>query len=81
MCIPCLVSSAPDSRKSELHPYYITGFTDGDGCFYLGVEKDSRGETTKWRVRPSYFIDLHKNDLALLTNIRDHFDAGAVYTG
>jgi hypothetical protein len=47
----------------------------------MDLYKDNRGETTKWRVRPSYIIGLHKKDLVLLTRIRDFFGVGTISTG
>lgn len=27
-----------------LDPYYITGFTDGEGCFYISASPDSKSK-------------------------------------
>lgn len=40
-------------RDRPLHPYFITGFTDGEGCFNLSIYKDSR-MNTGWQVKPVF---------------------------
>ena len=35
---------------NTLNPYYITGFTDGEGCFSISIYKDSR-MLTGWLLR------------------------------
>jgi len=52
-----------NNNNNKLDPNYVTGFTDGEGCFYIGIspEKNNSG----YRVKLSFQIGLHKKDLAL----------------
>ena len=50
------------SSTNELNPYYITGFTDGEGCFFVGVSPDSKSKTG-YRVKANFQIGLHLKDL------------------
>lgn len=42
------------SRSNSLHPYFTTGFIDGEGCFNLSIYRDSR-MNTGWQVKPVFF--------------------------
>ncbi|KAI0186605.1 hypothetical protein F4808DRAFT_469381 [Astrocystis sublimbata] len=47
-------------------PFYITGFTDGEGSFMISIIKDNKYKTG-WRV-----------DLILLNKIKDFFNTGTI---
>ena len=61
-----------------LNPWFVTGFTDGEGSFTLSIYKDEKYKTG-WRVRLFFEIHLHKKDLKILENIRKFFDVGKLY--
>ena len=61
-----------------LHPYYITGFIDGEGCFSTSIFKDSR-TLTGWQVKPVFKISLHNKDRILLEAIQRTFGVGKIY--
>ena len=65
------------SSTNELNPYYITGFTDGEGCFFVGVSPDSKSKTG-YRVKANFQIGLHLKDLALLEQIQLFFGVGKI---
>jgi hypothetical protein len=61
-----LFSSEPisiNTRISKLNSKYVTGFTDGEGCFYVGVSAEPRCKLG-YRVNPMFQIGLHVKDLA-----------------
>uniref|UniRef100_UPI0022FD50BE hypothetical protein n=1 Tax=Drechslerella dactyloides TaxID=74499 RepID=UPI0022FD50BE len=61
-----------------LHPYYITGFIDGEGCFSISMYKDSR-MFRGWQVKPIFSINLHNRDLKLLEAIQRTLGVGKLY--
>jgi len=61
-----------------LEPWFVTGFTDGEGCFWINVYKDDTYKTG-WRVKLFYQIDLHRKDQALLEQIKKIFNVGYIY--
>ena len=73
-----LFSSEATSSKfsyastNGLNPYYVTGFTDGEGCFFVGVSSNPRYKTA-YRVKAVFHIGLHIRDLALLEQIQLFF--------
>jgi group I intron endonuclease len=64
--------SPPASSLMSLNPWFITGFTDAEGCFYINI-REYPGYTTGWRVEVAFQISLHKKDRALLEMIRAYF--------
>nr|YP_009630859.1 hypothetical protein HM01MITGene33 [Hypsizygus marmoreus]QBZ73692.1 hypothetical protein HM01MITGene33 [Hypsizygus marmoreus]QCI56449.1 hypothetical protein [Hypsizygus marmoreus] len=56
--------------KPGLNPWFITGFTDAEGCFSVSVKPDAKLKT-KWRVSPLFIIQLHLKDLAILEEIKN----------
>lgn len=64
--------------NNTLHPYYITGFIDGDGSFMVQVFRNR----TKWAVQASFVICLHEKDRFLLESIQSYFKGvGGLYKG
>lgn len=56
--------------KSKINPWFLTGFTDAEGCFSIKIQKNTKLKT-KWRVRPGFSITLHIKDLFLLESIKN----------
>lgn len=69
------VISSQSSRKID--PNYITGFTDGEGCFYIGLSPDKK-YNSGYRVKLSFQIGLHEKDLGLLKLIISYFGVGKI---
>lgn len=64
---------------SNLMPWFITGFSDAEGCFYIRVTKKDRMKIG-WAVELIFSIRLHIKDLPALESIREHFSgAGKIY--
>lgn len=83
----CLISShkayfsskavVQGSSALALNPYYVTGFTDGEGCFFIGLYADSNCKMG-YRVKASFQIGLHVKDLPLLEQIQSYFGVGKI---
>lgn len=66
--------------NNKLHPNWVTGFTDAEGCFMINI---NRRETNKmgWQVRPCFQIKLHHRDKELLMKIKSFFsEVGTIVT-
>ena len=63
--------------NSELNPYYVTGFTDGEGCFFIGINSDPNYRTG-YRVKAIFQIGLHIKDITLLEQIQLFFGVGKI---
>lgn len=55
-----------------LQPYFITGFTDGEGSFVIKILKNPKLKTN-WSVEARFQIKLHKKDIAILELIKNYF--------
>lgn len=64
--------------QSNLDPYWITGFCDGEACFSLGINKKSASKVG-WGVIPDFRIHLHIKDVLVLRIIRLFFGVGIIY--
>ena len=63
--------------ENKLDPYWITGFVDAEGCFTVSIFEDGK---FKWRIIPSFQIELHIRDYDLLLQIKSFFNGvGNIY--
>jgi len=53
-------------------PWFVTGFTDAEGCFTIITRKSSRS-SVGWKIEANFIINLHKKDVKLLNHIKDFF--------
>jgi len=67
------------SSKKELtlNPWFVTGFTDAEGCFHAVVAKKPN-LNMGWELRLDFSISQHKEDLELLNQIKEFFGVGRV---
>jgi len=80
------VSRAHSTRKrkertqtyEKLHPQYIVGFIDGEGCFSIGIFKD-KTMRLNINVRPELEIELRADDREILERIRYTLGCGYVF--
>lgn len=68
------------SKPLTLNPWYIGGFTDGEGSWGLSVSKDSK-RSVGYNLSPKFTIGVHKVDVALLERIKVYFGVGNIYYG
>jgi hypothetical protein len=62
---------------TALHPWFVTGFTDAEGCFLVSIIKDKEYRLG-WSVSPRYHINLHQKDKAILEQIKKFFLVGGI---
>jgi hypothetical protein len=67
------------SNVAPLNPWYIAGFTDGEGSWGVTISKNLR--ETGYTVLPKFTIGLHACDIALLERIAAQFGVGGIYVG
>lgn len=66
------------SNIQALDPYYITGFSDAEGSFQIGIYSNDKFKSG-YNFIPSFSIHLHAKDRALLDNIQLFFGVGKVH--
>ena len=57
------------SKQPILHPYFVTGFSDAESYFYIGINRSTK-MNTGWSVNLQFGINLHKKDRYLLELIK-----------
>ena len=61
----------------KIEPYWVTGFVDGEGTFYVGINKNTT-MTSGYQVLPEFRVVQHKRDIKVLYALKDFFGAGVV---
>ena len=61
----------------KLNPYWISGFVDGEGTFYVGINKNET-MSNKFQVLPEFRVVQHKKDIKVLYALKDFFKSGVV---
>lgn len=65
-----------EGTNSNLNPYYISGFVDGEGCFCVSFNKR---KNDRIEVRLLFEIELREDDLEILERIKTTLDCGNIY--
>jgi hypothetical protein len=66
-----------DYQQERLDASWIVGFTDGEGCFHISINKISK-MSLGWQVLPEFRIVQHEKDEQVLERIKSYFGFGNV---
>ncbi len=61
----------------KLNPYFVTGFVEGEGSFYVGILKRKR-MNIRWEARPSFSLSQNKSDRDIVCSLIGFFQCGFV---
>lgn len=61
----------------KLAPEWVSGFVDGEGTFYVGINRNST-MTCGYQILPEFRIVQHKKDIQVLHALRLFFQSGVV---
>lgn len=61
----------------RLDAQWITGFVDGEGCFFIGINADPEMGAGV-QVLPEFTVVQHERDVQLLYALKAHFGCGVV---
>ena len=64
----------------DLKADWVVGFTDGEGCFYVGLVKHPE-MALGYQVLPEFRVVQHKRDIQVLYGLKRFFGAGVVRQG
>jgi hypothetical protein len=64
-------------QNNNLHPYYITGFVDGEGCFFIGI-RPRPNRKKGYAVELLFKITLSSKDKLLLEKVKNYFGVGTL---
>ena len=66
-----------NSKAMKINKDWLTGFVDGEGCFYVGINKSSDLKIG-YQVLPEFRIIQHEKDVELLYSIKKFLGYGSV---
>jgi hypothetical protein len=72
---PALIQGKSSYGAAALDPWYVTGLTEGEGCFCISFSLRSRLRA-RLEVRPSFSLSLNEKDGPLLADLQAFFDCG-----
>ena len=61
----------------EIHPQWLSGFTTGEGCFFINIDKSS-SNIIGYQVFLLYALTQHSRDRKLWEIIKEYFGCGKV---
>jgi len=73
------IEAAQEKIMNKLNPWFVTGFTDAEGCFLINIRPNSKMKTG-YSIELVFKISLHIKDKALVTNLSKFFSVGTVTT-
>ena len=68
---------AADYQQERLAPNWVVGFTEGEGCFRVSINRQPN-MSTGWQVLPEFRIVQHKRNKITLEKLQRFFGAGNV---
>jgi hypothetical protein len=73
---PALIErQGANGRAAPLDPWFVTGLTEGEGCFCVSLAIRAKLRTGL-EVRPSFSLSLNEKDLGLLEDLQAFFGCG-----
>lgn len=67
----------PSDIDRDSFGHYLSGFTDGEGCFFLGLTSTGKGHSRK-TPKPIFAISLRADDLPILRLIQSFLRCGRI---
>ena len=67
-----------ENQQERLNPYWLVGFTDGEGCFSISI---FRNKTLKsgYQIFPEFVLTQGAKSLDTLEKVKDFFGCGRIY--
>ncbi|KAF3930963.1 hypothetical protein ABW19_dt0201400 [Dactylella cylindrospora] len=62
----------------SLNGYYVTGFSDGEACFFISFQKNLKS-SLGWSSRAVFQIGVHERDKIILELIKQYFGVGKIF--
>ena len=66
-------------QSKRLEPQWVSGFVDGEGCFFVGVNKHQE-MSSGYQVLPEFTVVQHQRDIQILYALKKFFGCGVVRT-
>lgn len=73
----CKKQNSSFGRDKKIHPSFVTGFVDGEGCFTCSITENKKLKVG-WTVKPCFKIGLHVKDKDILRDIQITLGVGKI---
>ena len=73
-----LQTSRRPLENFQLDPWWVSDFTDGDGCFRISIT-ENKNYKLGWKVQPHFQLAQHERDNTVLKLIQKLFSVGKIY--
>lgn len=67
----------PVFPRESFVPAYLSGYTDGEGCFCVSVNKSVKHKFG-WEIRPSFSVSQNKDRAEVLTLFKNYLGCGNI---
>ena len=67
-----------ENQQERLNPYWLVGFTDGEGCFSVSIFKNKTLKSG-YQVFPEFVLTQGAKSLETLEKIKEFFGCGRIY--
>jgi LAGLIDADG endonuclease len=74
---PALIEDKAAYGDRSLDPWFVTGLTEGEGCFCVSFSRRARLRLGL-EVRPSFSLSLNERDRSLLADLQMFFGCGSL---
>ena len=76
---PLGADNQQETRSEALDPGWIVGFTDGEGCFSVSINRNPLARPTGgWHIQPTFQVSQHEEFAFVLQGLRRFFGCGTV---
>lgn len=67
-----------ENQQERLNPYWLVGFTDGEGCFSISIFKNNTLKSG-YQVFPEFVLTQAAKSLKTLEKVQKFFQCGKIY--
>ena len=72
---PSTLKGLIDVKEGKsINPYWVAGFTEGEGCFFVNIQENK--SKASYSIRIGYQVSQHNRDLSLIKSLKDFFECG-----
>ena len=70
--------SSGENQQERLNPFWLTGFTDGEGCFSISIFKNKTLKSG-YQIFPEFVLTQGAKSLETLEKVQKFFGCGRIY--
>ena len=67
-----------ENQRERLNPYWLVGFTDGEGCFSISIFKNNTLKSG-YQIFPEFVLTQSAKSLKTLEKVQTFFQCGRIY--